>query len=128
MGIHRLAHFTVRTTALRDSVRFYTEVLGLREGWRPPFDFPGAWLYCGGDTPQHAAVHLIVGEAGERGGAAVDHVAFDASDLPGLRSRLQAHGLVFRERSVPGLGLHQLFCEDPCGVAIELTFAAGESG
>ncbi|GAB3769411.1 VOC family protein [Ramlibacter monticola] len=123
MAIQRLAHFTVRTTALRDTVRFYTEVLGLREGWRPPFDFPGAWLYCGGDTPEHAAVHLIVGEAGDHGGAAVDHVAFNASDLSGVRSRLRAHGLIYREQVVPQLGLHQLFCKDPCGVTIELTFA-----
>ena len=42
MPIHKLAHFSVRTGALDASRRFYCNVLGLREGFRPPFDFPGA--------------------------------------------------------------------------------------
>jgi catechol 2,3-dioxygenase-like lactoylglutathione lyase family enzyme len=141
MAVHKLAHFSIRTTALADSVRFYTRVLGLREGWRPPFAFPGAWLYAGGDTPDDAVIHLIGVEDGQglrdylgtrdeaalRGGAAVDHLAFSASDLEGMRTRLRGAGLPFRERTVPGLGLHQLFCEDPSGVVIELNFAASEA-
>lgn len=140
MAVQKLAHFSVRTTDLAASRRFYTDVLGLRDGWRPAFDFPGAWLYCGGDSPDDAVVHLIGVDRADpsgldaylgdrdasalRGGAAVDHLAFTATDLPGMRRRLEQAGVAWRERTVPNLGLHQLFCEDPCGVVIELNFPA----
>lgn len=144
MPIQKLAHFSVRTTDVPATVRFYSEVLGLANGWRPAFDFPGAWLYCGGDTPDHAVVHVIgvdrqdpkglrdyLGERDEaalRGGAAVDHLAFAATDLAGMRDKLRRLDVPFRERTVPNLGLRQLFCEDPSGVVIELNFAADEGG
>jgi hypothetical protein len=32
----------------------------------------------------------------------------------------------YRERTVPGLGLHQLFIEDPSGITIELNYPADE--
>src|ERR1019366_5241328 len=41
---------------LEISRRFYSQILGLEELTRPPFDFPGAW-YSAGDSQQ---VHLIV--------------------------------------------------------------------
>ena len=49
MGIRKLGHYSIRTTDLQASRTFYTEILGLREGFRPPFNFPGIWLYQGGD-------------------------------------------------------------------------------
>ena len=143
MAIQKLAHFSVRTTKLDETVRFYTRVLGLTNGWRPAFNFPGAWLYAGGDTPDHAVVHLIgmdpndpkglrdyLGDRDEsalRGGAAVDHLAFSAADLEGTRATLRECNVPFRERTVPNLGLHQVFCEDPQGVVIELNFVATEA-
>jgi catechol 2,3-dioxygenase-like lactoylglutathione lyase family enzyme len=44
MPIRKLAHPSVRTTALDQSRKFYTDVLGFRDGFRPPFKFPGHWL------------------------------------------------------------------------------------
>jgi len=35
-------------------------------------------------------------------------------------------GTLFRERTVPDLGLHQLFIDDPNGVTIELNYPASE--
>lgn len=141
MPVDRLAHFSIRTSALRASCEFYCGVLGFREGFRPDFPFPGAWLYLDGDEPDDAVIHLIgidsadpsglANYLGDRppaalhGGAAVDHLAFAASDLAGMRERLGAMGIPFRERTVPGLGLQQLFVEDPSGVTIELNFTAG---
>jgi len=62
-----------------------------------------------------------------RGSGAVDHVAFLAADLPDMHRRLRGMALPFRERTVPSLGLHQVFCEDPSGVTIELNFPAAEA-
>jgi hypothetical protein len=41
--------------------------------------------------------------------------------------RLKAMNLPYRERTVPGLGLHQLFLEDPSGITIELNFPLNEA-
>lgn len=142
MPINKLAHFSVRTTSMQDSRRFYTDVLGFKEGYRPPFEFPGLWLYRGGDEADYGVVHLIGVDHGDpdgliqylgdkdvsalHGSAAVDHLAFLATDLGDMRLRLQRAGLEYRERTVPDLGLHQVFVEDPSGVTIELNFPAAE--
>jgi catechol 2,3-dioxygenase-like lactoylglutathione lyase family enzyme len=143
MAIQTLAHYSVRTTRLEASRHFYVDVLGFREGFRPPFDFPGLWLYKGDDEAQYGVVHIIgidpdapqglveylgdKSEASLHGSAAIDHLAFLATDLPDMRRRLQQAGLAFRERTVPSIGLHQLFVEDPSGVTIELNYPAEEA-
>ena len=43
------------------------------------------------------------------------------------RTRLAAMGIAARERTVPLLGLHQLFVDDPNGVVVELNFPASEA-
>ena len=55
MTIDALDHFTVAVSDLEASRRFYVEALGLHEGERPPFEFPGAWLYSGAAP----LVHLV---------------------------------------------------------------------
>lgn len=119
MAVETLDHVTINTTDVPRSVAFYTDVLGLRAGDRPAFDFPGAWLYCG-DRP---VVHLIGREGPARQGTGtLDHVAFRANDLPTYRQRLRRRETAFTERDVPGRALHQVFFEDPDGVTIELNF------
>jgi len=143
VSISKLAHFSLRTTALDASRRFYCEVLGFREGFRPAFDFPGAWLYHRGDDTDYGVVHLIginpddprgltdylgdKGQDGLHGSAAVDHLAFLATDLTGILGRMRDSGCDYRQRTVPSLGLHQVFVEDPSGVTIELNFPAEEA-
>ena len=143
MPISKLAHFSVRTTDLEASRHFYTRVLGFKEGFRPAFKFPGIWLYRGGDEADYGVVHIIgidpndpaglVEYLGDkdmsslRGSAAVDHVAFLATNLREMRETLRRENLEFRERTVPDLGLHQVFLEDPSGVTIELNFPAAEA-
>ena len=138
MSLVSLAHYAVRTADLAASRRFYVEVLGLRAGYRPPFPFPGEWLYLDDDETGFGVVHLI-GEArggddavrgylgarcGEPGSGALDHLAFLACDWPAMRRRLEAHATPFTERVVPELGLRQVFVRDPAGVVVELNFAA----
>lgn len=143
MAIDRLAHFSVRTTDLDASRRFYTEGLGFSEGYRPPFEFPGVWLYRGGDESDFGIVHLVGVDPDDpeglkaylgdkpvdslSGSGAVDHLAFIASGLGDFTERLKRLDLSFRERTVPSLGLHQLFVEDPSGITIELNFDARET-
>ncbi len=123
MAIEGLDHVTLLTGDLARSVAFYERALGLRSGERPPFGFPGAWLYLG-EVP---VVHLIGGRGAATGTGAIDHVAFRAAGLETTRRRLAAEGIAYEERTVPGLGLHQVFVRDPDGVKIELNFAAAEA-
>ena len=126
MAVDMLEHFTVRCTSLERTRDFYSEIVGLRVGPRPEFDFAGYWLYLG-DQP---VVHLVLEDEREDGcsqGAgqntgALDHIAFRAQDLEGTRALLRAKGLDFKEAPVPGRPLHQVFVRDPDGVLIELNF------
>ncbi len=138
-----LNHYSIRTADLAACERFYAGVLGLVVGPRPPFPFPGLWLYAG-DTSvwANACVHIVgidpndpsglQGYLGDRevgslqGSGAVDHVAFFVSGLADMLGRLRAQGLAWRERQVPLLGLHQVFVDDPTGIVVELNFPADE--
>ncbi len=134
-----LNHFSIRTLDLEATTKFYSEVIGLEVGPRPPFPFPGVWLYTG-DTEQYAnaIVHVIGLDAknpnglnqylGERdntglhGSGAVDHVAFFVTGLEAMLKKLKGLGVDCRAREVPVLGLYQLFLDDPNGVVIELNY------
>lgn len=138
-----LNHFSIRSGDLPACERFYCDLLGLKVGPRPPFPFPGLWLYAG-DTAVYAnaIVHIIGFDAndpeglkqylGERdpaslqGTGVVDHVAFFVTGLRDTLSCLEANKVACRERSVPVLGLHQVFVDDPNGVVVELNFPADE--
>lgn len=128
MRVTQLNHYALRVAPeeLAGVAAFYVELLGLTEGYRPSFPFPGRWLYCG-DT---AVVHLL-GTGQARAGAPatgrLDHIAFSATGLAEMRARLARRNIPYTERSVPDLDLHQLFLLDPEGVQIELNFQAGES-
>ncbi len=123
MSLTRLDHFTILCADLDRSRKFYSDVLGMTDGDRPAFGFPGAWLYVG-DRP---VVHLIGGqnEKGISTTGSVDHVAFAGADLPAMRSRFQSLNIAFDERGVPGRPLRQVFLKDPDGVTIEINFLNG---
>jgi catechol 2,3-dioxygenase-like lactoylglutathione lyase family enzyme len=121
MPLSRLDHVTVLCSDLARSRAFYVKALGLADGERPPFDFPGAWLYVG----ERPVVHLIGGRnEGTKGTGSFDHVAFAATDLDGTRKRLKDAHVDFREARVPGRPLHQLFVIDPDGVMIEINVSS----
>ena len=44
-----------------------------------------------------------------------------------MHRRLKAAGLAYRERTVPSLGLHQVFVEEPSGLTVEINFPASEA-
>lgn len=142
-------HFTILTDDVPTTVAFYRELLGLTDGPRPPFDFPGYWLYSGeppadlhNGARNYGLVHLMgwddanpgsldayVGErkaSGQGGTGALDHVAFAASGHAAMLERCRRFKVKFHERDVPLMGLRQVFVQDPDGVTIELNFPASE--
>jgi len=138
-----LNHFSIRTTDLDATRRFYETVLGLTVGPRPEFPFPGLWMYAGehGDIA-NAVVHIIGMDANDpqglkaylgdrdpaslKGSGAVDHIAFFSNGLSAMLAHLREVGVTARQRTVPSIGLHQLFLDDPNGVVIELNYPATE--
>jgi len=142
MSINKLSHYSVRSLDLEATRRFYTEVMGFSVGPRPPFKFPGLWLYRGShDSYDNAIVHIVGIDPhdpqglkdylGDRdtstltgGTGTFDHIAFAATDLDEMLARLRKNNVAYRERAVPDLGLHQVFLDDPNGVVIELNYPA----
>jgi len=124
--VDAIDHVNIRAPAadIARLKQFYCEVLGLTEGWRPPFESRGFWLYAG----RHPLVHLVEGNsgAGAAAGAGVDHIAFRCADLDACGARLRERGLEFRETQVPGLGQRQIVLRDPLGMGVEITAAAPE--
>jgi catechol 2,3-dioxygenase-like lactoylglutathione lyase family enzyme len=117
-------HFTILTDDVDGTIRFYGELLGLRAGARPPFDFPGAWLYAG-DTP---ILHVIGGRPKtELRAGVIDHMAFTGRDLPGTVHMLKARGIEHSCRRLVGAGTWQLFFHDLNGAKVEIDFDASES-
>lgn len=122
MAIRGMNHFNVLTDKLAATRAFYIEVLGFREGPRPPLGFDGAWLYVGGD----AILHISEGKVPEDPAGVLDHLAFTASDLKATVAKLKAHGIDFTLRQQVGTRIWQIFCHDPCGAKVELDFPPDE--
>ena len=114
MSLGTLDHYSIRTTRLAETERFYTDALGLQAGPRPEFKFPGIWLLI---TLAQAVVHVVgidranpqplIDYLGEKAlekaddTGSIDHIAFVAEDLAGMKARFNAAGYAFRERLVP---------------------------
>ena len=49
MSVQGMNHFTVLSDDLEATRHFYCDLFGFKVGWRPPFRFPGWWLYADGD-------------------------------------------------------------------------------
>lgn len=124
MAIEFLDHVNLRTANLARMRAFYRDVLGLRDGQRPPFAFAGAWLYSG----ERAVVHLVeVGEApAPSGELRLEHFAFVARDFDGMVRSLSLAGVEFRVSELTGSRTRQLNIHDPDGNHIHLDFATPE--
>jgi len=61
MPIGKLDHYSIRTLDLAASENFYTRIMGFTIGFRPPFNFPGLWLYNGAAYPETLGVVHIIG-------------------------------------------------------------------
>ena len=126
MKIHRLDHVNIRTTRLEDMVDWYTNVLGLSQGFRPKFSFPGAWMY----VDDAALVHLvgIDGEPDVGSGASLklEHFAFSATGGAGFEENLRAHGVDYRRVDIQEINLYQVNLRDLDGNHIHVDFPLDE--
>jgi len=129
MSVGVLDHFNIRTRKLGETVRFYEDILGLENGDRPNFAFPGAWMYSEGKPVVHLVDISPTDEPQKPDSGVVHHVAFVSRGFAAMKERLKTKGMPFDARQVPGGELWQIFVNDPNGVLIELNYeAAKEQG
>jgi catechol 2,3-dioxygenase-like lactoylglutathione lyase family enzyme len=119
-------HFTILTDDLPTTLDFYAEFLALRPGPRPPFTFPGAWLYAdGGNDP---ILHIIAGrDRKDLVKGVLDHMAYTGKDLAGTVAKLKAKGVSYELRRLPEYRTWQLFFHDPNNAKVEIDFDPAEA-
>jgi catechol 2,3-dioxygenase-like lactoylglutathione lyase family enzyme len=126
VAVAGMNHFTILTDDLERTLAFYAEHLGLKPGARPPFAFPGAWLYAEGG--REAILHVIAGiERHRLVRGVIDHMAFSGRDLAGTVAKLRARGIEHELRRLPAYGTWQLFFHDPNGARVEIDFDPAEA-
>ncbi|HEX5091729.1 MAG TPA: VOC family protein [Burkholderiales bacterium] len=128
MAVTAMNHFTILTDDLPATLAFYEEHLNLKPGARPPFNFPGAWLYADGGRGSDPILHVIAGIEGKRlVKGVIDHMAFSGEGLAGAVAKLKKKGIGYELRKLPGYGTWQLFFDDPNGAKVEIDFDPKES-
>jgi catechol 2,3-dioxygenase-like lactoylglutathione lyase family enzyme len=127
MPITRMDHFNIITDDLPATLAFYEEHLNLKPGARPPFSFPGAWLYADGGRGKDPILHVVAGKDRKllvKG--VIDHMAFHGTGLAGTVAKLKAKGVAYELRRLPEYGTWQLFFHDPNNAKVEIDFDAAE--
>ncbi len=119
----RFDHVNIRVRDQEAARDFLIAVVGVTEGPRPAFSFPGYWLYLG-DVP---VIHLAPrDQAGETGW--VNHIAFAGYDLDRKTAELKAGGFNFRVQRLADTDIPQIFVSGPEGLRVELQCAPPADG
>jgi catechol 2,3-dioxygenase-like lactoylglutathione lyase family enzyme len=127
-----MEHYLVLTKDIDATRDFYQDALGMTQGFRPPLEFPGYWMYIG-LTPvihiaewaaytAHSTAKDIPVTAPAASTGAFDHVAFNAQDFDEVLARLARHGVTPARNLRSRSGMRQLFVFDPNGVKLEINF------
>ena len=143
--IRKLDHVNIVTKNIAETIRFYTEVLGMKKAPLPGGmiseknaficdDNGDAVLHVQGVDPAdpQPTLESIRRRLGTlrpsielrdlEGSASIEHVAFACNDYDALKDRLGKQGLEMRFNEVPQMALRQIFVNDPNGITLELNF------
>lgn len=125
MALKKLDHVNIRTKNLDAMITWYGRVLDMHPGDRPPFPFPGAWLYANG-----AAVVHLVGVKDEpapyRPDAQLEHFAISAEGVDTFLTHLRNQKVAYRCGVLPEMEIQQVNIHDHDGNHIHIDFAPGE--
>jgi len=127
MTVTAMNHFTILTDDLPATLAFYDEHLNLKPGARPPFAFPGAWLYADGGSGKDPILHIVAGIQNDRlVKGVIDHMAFSGKGLAAAVAKLKRKDIKYELRQQVGSGTWQLFFFDPNDAKIEVDYDPGE--
>ena len=131
MKIDNLNHINIRTMKMEETKDWYCDVLGLKAGFRPPFDEHGYWLYAGSTS----IVHLSYSEENkpprtvpDAMGDGLDHTGLFATGYHDMVRHLDSLSIEFENRLAGGDKIAQIFLYDPNGVLIELGYEVETEG
>ena len=109
MPAHAMNHFTILTKDVAATQDFYSDILGLKVGYRPPISRPGAWMYAG----EQAVLHVIDPiEMPQNPNGVLDHMAFSASGLGDVAAKLKQRGVRYELSQQGETGTWQMFFLD----------------
>lgn len=115
----RLDHVNIHVVDGPRMVRFLEQVLEAREGFRPPFDFPGHWVYL----DEQPVIHLTVVERStDFPPGMINHVAFGVYEFEAARARVEASGYPWQLAGIPGTPIGQIFVTGPEGLLVEIQY------
>ena len=124
MSIIDFDHINIRTANVTAMTAFYAEVLGLEEGWRPDFSFPGAWLYLADRPLIHLrGVDTTPGATEVR----IEHFAFRATGLNVFLMGLRERRLAYNVSVSPSNNNRMVNVYDPDNNHVEIQFDASET-
>lgn len=97
-------------------LKFFADVLGWTPGHRPPFPFPGTWLYQRDD----ALVHLVDAE-GDTPELVFSHICFRTQqEAADVLAKVRASGMPYQVRRHPERVAAQIFVQMPGAIVLEL--------
>jgi len=124
MALVKFDHVNIRTANLAAMSAFYTDVLGMPAGYRPPFSFGGAWHYCG----DLGIVHLVETATPPDvvANPRLEHFAIQAEGMAEFLDRLRRHNVPYRIATVAEIDVRQVNVRDPDGNHIHIDFGPHE--
>ncbi len=127
MLVSALDHVNLRTGKLDVMIDWYTKFLGLKNGPRPDFGFPGAWMYMG-DLP---IVHIVAvegdGGVGSEQALKLEHFALRGNSWAEFKTLLEAEGVRYELVTIEDFDVLQCNIWDPDQNHIHVDFKLSES-
>lgn len=115
----KLDHINIHVVDGPRMVAFFEQVIGAKEGFRPPFEFPGHWIYVDGQP----AIHLsIVQRQADYPEGMINHVAFGVFDYDDAKARIEASGYPYKLAGIPSSEIGQFFVCGPEGLSLEVQY------
>lgn len=123
-------HIALRCADTEKVKSFFTEIIGLTVGYRPPFPFPGFWLYA----EEKVVLHLfdrktnflkngqIRQDLVSSENNIVDHIAFWCDDYQKVMTKIKKYNLKISETIIPDLNIRQVFIQAPENLIVEIDF------
>ncbi|KAG9442921.1 hypothetical protein H6P81_018775 [Aristolochia fimbriata] len=121
-----LNHVSFLCRSVRESVRFYEDVLGFVLIKRPSsFKFHGAWLFnygVGIHLLEHNPMEAEFPQKSRPINPKDNHISFQCSDMGVVKKKLEEMGMEYATAIVEegGIKVDQLFFHDPDGYMIEI--------
>jgi len=120
---YRMDHIALLVRDLEESVKFWTEVIGLAEVPNPMGGTHVRWFEIGGGQ----RIHMQAGDVSRTHVEKQTHIALAAADFDAVLTRLRAAGAAFSDMAgTPGAvnvrpdGMRAIFLQDPTGYWIEI--------